>query len=122
MIPDNENIDPDVTSGERNASSRDVTQTSRDVDVERKVSPQTKWNSEHPKELYAHQIVRGALKRGIIAKEKCAVDGCDATEVDAHHDDYDRPFHVTWLCRKHHQQWHAERRAAACISTSGEAA
>lgn len=109
MIPDNQNMECDVTQG----NAADETPA---------VSPQAKWNAEHPKELYAHQIVRGALKRGIIAKEKCAVDGCEATEVDAHHDDYDKPFHVTWLCRKHHQQWHAERRAAGRDNSTGEAA
>jgi hypothetical protein len=32
--------------------------------------------------------------------------------VDAHHDDYARPLDVTWLCRRHHQQRHAEMRRA----------
>ncbi|TBH09920.1 hypothetical protein [Rhizobium leguminosarum] len=75
-----------------------------------KPSPQTKWNSEHPLEMLAHQYVRSALKRGLLERQPCEV--CGEAETDAHHDDYDQPRKVRWLCRRHHQQHHAERRKA----------
>jgi hypothetical protein len=35
----------------------------------------------------------------------CEVCG-DVLNVQAHHDDYDKPLEVRWLCRKHHQALH----------------
>lgn len=46
-----------------------------------------------------------AIRKGILKKMPCEV--C-RTEIDvqAHHDDYTKPFDVRWLCRKHHLEHH----------------
>ena len=36
-------------------------------------------------------------------------ENCGALEVEAHHDDYDKPLEVRWLCRHDHRQLHRER-------------
>lgn len=72
-----------------------------------KPSPQAKWNDAHPKEIWAHNAVRSALRRGLIERGRCEV--CGEEPTDAHHDDYDRPLAVRWLCRRHHQQLHAAK-------------
>lgn len=77
-----------------------------------KPSSQTKWNLAHPLELWAHNAVRSALRRGIIERKPCEVCGT-AEQVDAHHDDYHRPLKVRWLCRQHHQQHHRDQRNGA---------
>lgn len=63
----------------------------------------------NPDLIYAaHAIVSRALRTGELTPKPCEV--CGESRVDAHHDDYDEPLAVRWLCRRHHQQWHAERR------------
>ncbi len=44
------------------------------------------------------------VKQGRIKKEACVV--CGAKEVLIHHEDYDNPFKVIWLCEFHHKEYH----------------
>lgn len=46
------------------------------------------------------RIKSGAMVRGVC--EKCG----DSDDVHAHHDDYNKPLDVRWLCRKHHSEFH----------------
>lgn len=73
---------------------------------EKSLSSQAKWNKANPKALWAHTAVKSALKRGLIIREPCEV--CGSEPTDAHHDDYDRPLAVRWLCRLHHRAVHSE--------------
>jgi hypothetical protein len=75
-----------------------------------KSSSQARWNEAHPLEMLAHQYVRSALRRGLLQRGVCEV--CGEEKTDAHHDDYEQPRKVRWLCRRHHQQHHADRRKA----------
>lgn len=75
------------------------------------LSSQAKWNSANPKALWAHNAVRSAIKRGLIERKACEV--CGEEETDAHHDDYDRPLLIRWLCRLHHR---ADHRKKGCQS------
>ena len=53
----------------------------------------------------ARTLIRNMLNKGYIFKEPCSV--CGSTEnIEAHHEDYSRPFDVTWLCRQHHNDAH----------------
>ena len=47
-----------------------------------------------------------AIKAGKLVSQACEV--CGKKKVDAHHEDYMKPFDVRWLCRKHHLARHAE--------------
>lgn len=47
---------------------------------------------------------RTAISNGTVVKLPCEV--CGATKVEAHHDDYNKPLDVKWLCRKHHVELH----------------
>ena len=44
-----------------------------------------------------------ALQRGEIDRAGCETCG-EAGQM--HHDDYDQPLVVRWLCRQHHADWH----------------
>lgn len=54
----------------------------------------------------ANQKVAIAVLSGKLQKQPCEV--CGALVVEAHHEDYDKPLDVHWLCRYHHGQRHAE--------------
>lgn len=67
-------------------------------------SPATKWKLAHPKAVWAQQALRSAVKRGLIIQQPC--ERCGALHAEAHHDDYDKPMVVRWLCRLHHRAVH----------------
>ncbi|WP_081724759.1 hypothetical protein [Asticcacaulis sp. YBE204] len=74
------------------------------------------WRTENPKAIWAHHSLRSALRRGLIERKPCevcaAVHGVNDAVIDGHHEDYDRPMDVKWLCRKHHRQIHATEKVA----------
>lgn len=52
----------------------------------------------------ARKKVHLARLRGEITRKPCEV--CGETKVDGHHEDYNEPLDVRWLCRKHHMEQH----------------
>lgn len=81
------------------------------------LSPQAKWDAANPKAKWAHQALRSAEKKGLIERGPCevchAVHGVDGVIIHGHHDDYDKPMQVRWLCILHHRQLHAAKKAEA---------
>ena len=77
--------------------ARGCRQTSKDLE---------KYRSLNPKKYLAHKKINSAVKAGLIKKECCQI--CGKTKVHAHHDDYNYPLSVRWLCVEHHKQWHME--------------
>lgn len=71
----------------------------------RNPSRQQKWAQSNPKAVWAQAALRSAVRRGLIEREPC--EECGAETVDGHHDDYDKPMAVRWLCRRHHRALHA---------------
>lgn len=69
-------------------------------------SRQQRWRARNPRAYLAHLTVQNALRLGVIARQPCTI--CGHQKAEAHHADYDRPFDVTWLCRKHHKALHAK--------------
>jgi hypothetical protein len=57
---------------------------------------------KYPERYAARRAVERALKRGDLVKQPCR--DCGSPNVQAHHEDYNRPLEVVWLCRKHHAQ------------------
>ena len=68
------------------------------------------WRKSHPltAEQRRKQNVRRTstyyVSRGTLVKAPCEV--CGSLEVEKHHDDYDKPLEVRWLCREHHLEHH----------------
>jgi hypothetical protein len=59
---------------------------------------------EHPERNKAYKAVYRAIKRGDLVRELCAC----GKYGEAHHEDYDKPLEVIWLCRTHHMERHVE--------------
>lgn len=64
------------------------------------------WRKKYPKKYRSHVMVNNHVRSGNLHKEPCEVCGCE--NVHAHHDDYNKPLNVRWLCAAHHKQWHTE--------------
>jgi hypothetical protein len=67
------------------------------------------WQERNLIKRSAHIITGNAIRDGKLIKKPCEV--CGKKKVDAHHDDYNKPLIVRWLCRKHHMEHHKKERA-----------
>ena len=58
----------------------------------------------------AHHLARDKTNReinsGRLVRQPCEV--CGSVPTHAHHDDYEKPLDVRWLCRSHHVEHHAK--------------
>jgi uncharacterized protein YdaU (DUF1376 family) len=59
---------------------------------------------EHRTREAARGTARRALARGQLVRQPCEV--CGADTVEMHHDDYQKPLDVRWLCKRHHDEYH----------------
>lgn len=48
-----------------------------------------------------------AVEKGLITKWPCEV--CGDEKAEAHHEDYNKPLDVKWLCKKHHMVLHRHK-------------
>lgn len=58
---------------------------------------------ERKKRAMARSAFNHYLRDKNIKREPCEICG---KEAEGHHDDYDKPLDVRWLCFEHHRQWH----------------
>ena len=63
----------------------------------------------HPEKHKTRDKLRLAVRRGkIIKPDKCSKCGIEGVKINAHHEDYSRPYDVLWLCDKCHVERHME--------------
>lgn len=68
-----------------------------------------KYLDENREKTRAHSKVKRAVKSGVIVKGPCSV--CGSIEnIHGHHEDYNKPLDVIWLCMKHHKELHRKVR------------
>jgi hypothetical protein len=58
------------------------------------------WRPPAPEKLRARNLTR-TLRR---VPHVCSV--CGAPGAEAHHEDYNKPLEVIWLCKRHHAERH----------------
>lgn len=68
------------------------------------------WRSEDKRRQKAHSSVYSAVKSGALIRQPCC--RCGEQKTVAHHEDYDKPLDVVWLCQPCHKQRHKEIDAA----------
>ena len=68
----------------------------------------------------AHDEMEAALERGILVNPgKCSQCGSvgifrdGRNSIQGHHDDYNKPLEVRWLCQSCHHEWHKHNKAIA---------
>lgn len=83
-----------------------------------KSSPQSRneWRKRNREKQSAHNAVAKALKKGKLIKKPCVKCGCENSQ--AHHDDYNKPLDVVWLCPKHHAEHHVQMRSLERFTNS----
>lgn len=62
------------------------------------------------KKRAARSFANRAIKDGLLERQPCEI--CGNPKSDAHHDDYDKPLEVRWLCRRDHAKWHIAAKAS----------
>ena len=63
-------------------------------------------DTDYQKKVLARALTKKAIRSKIMIRMPCEV--CGEIKSEAHHDDYDKPYDVRWLCRKHHGAHHRQ--------------
>lgn len=66
------------------------------------------WRQRNREKVRAHVVVNHYLRTGRLVRQPCQE--CGAEPAHAHHEDYDKPLSITWLCSRCHRQLHAIER------------
>lgn len=72
----------------------------------REIALKREWVERNRHKRNVHIVVGNAIKRGLIVPERCF--RCGAEKAQAHHEDYSKPFEITWLCEPCHGARHRE--------------
>jgi hypothetical protein len=64
------------------------------------------WRAEDRRRVSAHNAVLRAIKAEKLVRLPCV--RCGEKKSVAHHEDYDKPLDVVWLCQPCHKQRHKE--------------
>jgi hypothetical protein len=64
------------------------------------------WRQADKRRNKCHNAVTRAIKSGDLVRQPCL--RCGNVKSLAHHEDYDKPLDVMWLCQPCHKQRHKE--------------
>lgn len=73
---------------------------------------QLEYKKRNKLKVKARYLLRSAMKFGKIEKSSFCENNLTSKckgRIEAHHDDYDKPLKVKWLCRKHHLELHTKQ-------------
>lgn len=64
------------------------------------------WRQADKRRMQCHNAVTRAVRKGTLIRLPCI--RCGAEKSLAHHENYDEPLNVMWLCQPCHKQRHKE--------------
>lgn len=79
----------------------------RDKYLKSKKESLKKYKQKYPQRVKAVNAVSRLIKKGTIVRLPCEY--CGKSPTEAHHENYDKPFDVIFLCRKHHLERHSKK-------------
>lgn len=69
------------------------------------------WRKKFPKKYAAYGLLSNALRKGKVKKpNQCTKCKKENARLEAHHDDYNKPLDVVWLCVPCHRHLHRDLR------------
>ena len=71
-----------------------------------------KWKVDNKVAHACNKKVTRAVKNGRLVKVPCK---CGEDVVEGHHEDYDKPYDVIWMCRNCHTEYHKDKRGFGAI-------
>lgn len=90
-----------------NARCRDCTaDDQKQIDRRKYRHVQDAWVLRNPEKARAHRAVNKAIRSGILIRPNSCSSCLDETKPQAHHEDYDEPLVVIWLCPRCHKKVH----------------
>lgn len=76
---------------------------------------------KNPTKYNAHKVTEAAIAAGVLKRpDKCSICGISGSvrRIEAHHDDYMKPFDVIWACTPCHRRLDGERRKREGLKAS----
>lgn len=70
-------------------------------------SPYKSLSTVEKKKINCRSCSRVQVRRGKLIPKPC--EKCGNAKAEMHHEDYNKPLEVTWLCRECHVDLHTER-------------
>jgi ribosomal protein S27AE len=67
------------------------------------------WRAADSRRVAAHNAVCRAIRKGELVRQPC--ERCGESKSLGHHEDYDKPLDVVWLCQPCHKERHKEMKA-----------
>ena len=64
------------------------------------------WRKEHPEKIRAQYAMNYAIATGRLTKPDVCSNCNQGGKIEGHHEDYDKPLEVVWLCRSCHTKLH----------------
>lgn len=64
------------------------------------------WRDKNTLKTKAHYIVKKNIRNVLISKPSKCMSCCLEKRLESHHNNYDKPLDIIWLCRSCHRRYH----------------
>ena len=72
------------------------------------------WRLKYVQEDPQRHRAQTYANKKIKDRQVCSIEGCFELG-ERHHEDYSKPYEITWLCRKHHKELHKKVKEIALV-------